>query len=118
METCQTKSGECGSGSGGNETARQGHEGCRSECGCGGKCGGDPTECAIQMWGSSFVTAMKAAQVDILKSKIQKAWGPMFEKGADAVIAAMEVKWKGMLANASAKEELKEKLKEIWKKAA
>jgi hypothetical protein len=66
------------------------------------------------MWSCSFFEAMKEAQVDLLKAKIQKAWGAKMEKAADAVLEAMGVKWQSMLADAQAKVQLKAKLGSLW----
>ena len=84
-------------------------------CGCGSSsCGGDPVECAISMWSCGFFRAMKEVQVDILKTKIQKAWGAKMEKAADAVVEAMGVQWQSMLAQGQAKGELRERLRGLW----
>ena len=58
---------------------------------------------------------MKQAQVDLLKTKIQKAWGAKMDKAADVVIEAMGVQWQSMLAQANAKSQLRERLAGIWK---
>ena len=110
MSACDTKTGVC------ETTATPQAQGA-SKCYCGGVCGGDPIVCAMQMWGCSFFEAMKAAQVEILKAKIQKAWGPKLEKEANAVLAAMETKWTSMLAVEQAKTELKAKLQELCKES-
>lgn len=81
---------------------------------CGVSCGGDPIACAQALWFSSFCQAMRAAQVDILKTKIQKAWGPKMEKAADAVLEAMGTKWQSMLADTKAKSDLHRKLSDLW----
>ena len=86
---------------------------CEESCccpACKGDCGGDPVTCATRMWTGAFFQAMHAAHVDILKSKIQKAWGPMLDKSADAVMEAMGAKWQSMLAEAKAKADLAAKL--------
>ncbi|MBI4340718.1 MAG: hypothetical protein HY598_00380 [Candidatus Omnitrophica bacterium] len=57
---------------------------------------------------------MKGVQVDILKAKIQKAWGQKMDKAADAVLDAMGVQWQSMLAQAKAKGDLQEKLRALW----
>ena len=93
----------CGSGSG--------------ECPCGTACGGDPVTCAMGLWTGSFFQAMKAAQVEALKAKIQKAWGAKMDKAADAVLEAMGTKWQSMLAEAQAKERLREKLSSLWQES-
>jgi hypothetical protein len=66
------------------------------------------------MWMGSFFQAMKAVQVDILKAKIQKAWGPMMEKAGDAALESMGVMWQSMLAQAKAKEDFRTKLQKVW----
>lgn len=81
---------------------------------CGTSCGGDPVACATAMWGQSFFQAMKAAQVEVLKTKIQKAWGAKMEKAADAVLEAMGVKWQSMLAQTKAQADLADKLQNLW----
>jgi len=53
---------------------------------------------------------MRKVHVDILKAKIAKAWGPMMDKSADAVMEAMGVKWQSMMAEAKAKNDLAAKL--------
>ena len=60
------------------------------------------------------MTAMKQVHVDVLKAKIQKAWGAKMDKAADAVLEAMGVQWQSMLAQASAKAELRERLQSLW----
>ena len=97
----RTPSGSCGtSGSG---------------CPCGTPgCSGDPIDCATGMWSCSFFRAMKEAQVDALKAKIQKAWGAKMDKAADAVLEAMGVKWQSVLAEAQAKTQLRTKLGALW----
>lgn len=109
-------SGQCDSGS--CDTASSSQEcgpASRGGCGCGTSgCSGDPTECAAGMWSCGFMTALKAVQVDILKQKIQKAWGPKMDKAADAVLEAMGAQWQSALAQAKAKVELREKLRSLW----
>lgn len=102
--------GSCGSGSGaGRECGSSGG------CPCGNKsCSGDPMDCATGMWSASFFCAMKELQVDILKAKIQKAWGPKMEKAADAVLEAMGTQWQAMLAQTRAKAGLRERLHGLW----
>ncbi len=71
--------------------------------------------CATAMWTQAFFHAMKAAHVEILKTKIQKAWGSKMEKAADAVLEAMGVKWQSMQAEAKAQGDLQAKLQAIWR---
>ena len=107
MNSCDTKTGVC-------ESTSQGHCDQQSKCPCG--CGSD-CACPIHMWMCSFHEAKKSVQVELLKAKIQKAWGPKLEKEACAVIEAMEAKWKSMQAAGQFKEQLKEKFEQICKES-
>ena len=82
-------------------------------CGTSG-CSGDPIECGMGMWSGAFFAAMKQVQVEILKQKIQKAWGAKMDKAADAVLEAMGVHWQSMLAQSGAKTQLRQKLSGLW----
>ena len=104
--SCETESGACGA-----ERCDSSSRCCK---GCGSQCGGDPIACATAMWSGSFFQAMKAAQVDLLKAKIQKAWGVKMDKAADAVLEAMGVHWQSMLAQTNAKAKLQERLAGLW----
>ncbi|MCC6738779.1 MAG: hypothetical protein IT452_07010 [Planctomycetia bacterium] len=83
------------------------------KCPCGGECGGDPVACSKALWCSSFATALKQVHVDALKARIQKAWGPNIDKGADAVIEAMGAVWMSKLTEAKAKHDLMAKMSAI-----
>jgi len=109
MNTCETKTGTCGEVP--PNAPIQSSEG---QCKCG--CGGDPILCVMHAWAEAFCQAKKEAMVDILKSKIQKAWGSKMDKIADAVIDAMETKKTSMMAMSKAKADLKAKLESILKK--
>ena len=82
--------------------------------GCGQTSCADPVSCGTAMWACSFFQAMKAVQVDILKAKIQKAWGPMMDKAADAALDSMGVMWQSIMAQAKAKEDFRTKLQKLW----
>ena len=102
--SCQTSKSSCG-GSSKCETNR---------CPCGTDCGGDPIACSQAMWGASFFCAMKSAQAEILKAKIQKAWGAKMEKAADIILEAMGAKWQTMLAEAQSECSVREKLHALY----
>ena len=104
--SCETDAGSCSTSSCESSESR-----CRA---CNTACGGDPVACATAMWSCAFFTAMKEVQVDTLKAKIQKAWGPKMDKAADAVLEAMGVHWQSMLAQAKAKGDLQGKLRALW----
>jgi len=110
MSSCDAKTGVCEASS-----APQAHGECK--CGCGGACGGDPMVCKMNMWMCSLHEAKKAVEVDILKAKIQKLWGPKMEKEATAVLEAAEAKWKSMQAAGQFKEQLREKFEQICKES-
>lgn len=110
-QTCTTEAEACGCGT----ESCGGKASCPARCpGCGQSNCADPYECGAKMWGGSFMQAMKETQVDILKVKIQKAWGPMMDKAADGVLEAMGTYWQSMLAQARAKEGVKDMLRELW----
>jgi hypothetical protein len=78
---------------------------------------GCPIDCAAEMWKGSFLQAMRQAQVDILKAKIQKAWGPMMDQAADALLESMGAFWQSKIAEVRAAEAcqgFKEKLRDLW----
>ena len=58
--------------------------------------------------------AMKELQVELLKAKIQKAWGPKLDKAADAAVEAMGAQWQAMLAQAQTKAQFRQKLAGLW----
>ncbi len=107
MATCDTKTGVCESSA--NVPAQE-QKKC---CYCKGACGGDPITCSMNMWSHSFFKAMQEVQIEMLKAKIQKGWGPMLEKEANAVIEAMDSKWKSMIAVEKAKGDLRAKFQEL-----
>jgi hypothetical protein len=79
--------------------------------------GGCLLEGATQMWAKSFSQAMCQAQTEILKTKILKAWGPMMEQAADAMMETMGVLWQEKIAElrvAQSKEAFKERLQQLW----
>jgi hypothetical protein len=74
-------------------------------------------DCAADLWKDSFFQAMKQAQVETLKAKILKTWGPVIDKEADALIEAMGAKWEAMIAQVKAAEacgEFKGKIRDLW----
>lgn len=74
----------------------------------------DPFSCGVDMWNQAFKQAIQQVQVDILKPKIQKAWGPMMDKVADATLEAMGVCWQSTIAQAKSKEDFRAKLQKLW----
>jgi len=112
---CSTSSESCQpQGSCASECCESSGSSCKA---CDTACGGDPIACAMALWAGSFFQAMKAVQVDLLKAKIQKAWGAKMDKAADAVIDAMGTQWQSMLAQANAKAQLRERLHGLWQES-
>jgi hypothetical protein len=66
------------------------------------------------MWEAAFFQAMKELQVEAIKAKMQKTFGPKMDKAADAIIESMGVKWQAMLAQSKAKDDFREKLSRLW----
>ena len=95
-----------------------GNDVCRTQSHEGGTCTPKSDSCcpvqkATEMWTCAFLEAKKQVCIDILKAKIQKAWGSKMEKTADAVLNAMSAEWKAKLAKGKAKMELKEQIMKI-----
>ncbi len=68
------------------------------------------------MWVGSAREAIREAQVDILKAKILKAWGPQMEQTADAVLETFGAVWASKIADvraAEAKEALRGRVPDI-----
>ncbi len=97
---CSTETGCC-------ETSTASPE-CRpmTECAC-------PLETSVNLWKSAFCQAMKEAHVEVLKQKIQKAWGDKLDKQADAVVEAMGIQWQSWISAGKAKLDLKDKIAKI-----
>lgn len=94
----------------------------QSQCGCctdkhAGHQAGCPVEAAAEKWKTSFCTAMQAVQVDMLKERIRKEWGPVMDKVADATVKAMGAHWESMLTQAQAKKGLREEIQVIFQSA-
>ena len=110
--TCSTESSGCETQA--SSCATPAGSTCPKCPGCGQSVCPDPIACGMKMWGGSFFQAMQAVQVDILKPKIQKAWGPMMEKAADAALEAIGAIWGSTLVMAKAKEDFRSKLQKLW----
>lgn len=111
---CSTEQGVRESQSGLCSTSGTGKPGEVRCPGCGQTSCPDPYQCGMATWACSFFQAMKAVQVDILKAKIQKAWGPMMDKAADGIVQSMGTCWQSIVAQAKAKEDFKELLRTLW----
>lgn len=105
------ESGTCETGGGGSK-AQAGQASCceSEECCC-------PIEKSVQMWNSAFCKALGAVQVDLLKERIKKNWGPVMEKEADAVVQAMGAWWHSKLTAAKSQVDLRDNIRKIIESA-
>jgi hypothetical protein len=87
---------------------------CGEQTSCCPSTAADPFAAGVEMWKSAMRQAFTEVQVDILKPKIQKAWGPLMDKVADAALESMGVCWQSAIAQAKAKEDFQAKLKKLW----
>ena len=108
MSQCDSKSGSCSTESHESSYANAENQSCATAKPC---C---PVEKSVEKWGGAFCDAMHQVQVDILKEKIRKAWGPQLDKAGDAVVEAMGVQWQTTLTQAKARVDLKEAIKGIF----
>lgn len=118
MTTCDTSSKTCQAGPSSDSPSQA----TRSQCGCctdkhSGHQTCCPVEAAAEKWKAAFCAAMHEVQVDMLKEKIRKEWGPMMDKVADATVKAMGAHWESMLTQAQAKKGLREEIQEIFRAA-
>ena len=116
------ESGTCVPASGSrSHVAGQCDSGSQTPCGqtpCGPGACGCPVEQAIDKWNDAFCQAIGSVQVDLLKDRIRKTWGPVLEKEADAIVAAMGVAWQSKLTFAKAQVDLRDNIREILESAA
>ena len=102
-ESCDVESRECSSGG----------------CSCGNAgCSGDPLDCAVGLWTCSSFQALKEVQVELLKSRIHKAFGAKLEKAADAAVEALQGQWQSMLAQSKAKTDFRDRLRGLWQEGS
>ena len=69
------------------------------------------------MWAKSFGEAMCQAQTELLKAKILKAYGPMMDQAADAMMETMGALWAEKIAEvrlAEAKSSFQSRLRDLW----
>jgi hypothetical protein len=106
---CDTHTSEC-------DCTPPGDNACCADSQCPSQAD-SPVDHVAGLWKDSFFHAMKEVQVETLKAKILKAWGPMIDKEADALVKAMESKWEAMTAEVKAQEAcdgFKHTLRDLW----
>lgn len=106
--------GSCCSSENEQECRPSGAGHCGEEYSHGGCGHGDPMDKVIGSWKSAFFEAKHQVQVELLKAKIQKAWGPKLDKAADAVLETVEAIFQSALTQGQAKAKLKEQLQAIF----
>jgi len=104
--TCTPSSDQCSTTT--NTGCEPAANSCSDHSGC---C---PVEMSIERWSGAFCQAMTEVQVDVLKEKIKKAWGPQMDKVGDTIVEAMGVKWHNMLTGAKSQLDLRDKIKDIF----
>jgi len=112
----QCSSGEC-------STVSQ--SSCESSCECGSSsscacpsCSGqNPIDFVVTMWHKAAMAAMLEAKKDRIKSRIEKAFGPALDQGADAVVEAIQKKMQSAVLGSSSEQELRSKLVSILSEA-
>ena len=92
-------------------------------CGCDGGCecpscsGQDLLKFGEIMWHKAAMSAMFEAKKDRIKSRLEKSFGPTLDKGADAVVDAIQKKIQTAVASAKIEQELHTKLVSILTEA-
>ena len=104
MSGCEAKTGTC-------EVPQNANVPSGEKCTEGKEC---CIENKMKMLMCAACEAKKQVMIDILKVKIQKAWGKKMETIADAVMEALESKKEAMVLKEKAKEVLKEKLEGLF----
>ena len=77
----------------------------------------DPFANAPDVWLQHVKEAIRQVQLDILKAKVQKAFGPQLEKGADAALELAGATSQALFAQSAAfkaKEDARERLRDIF----
>lgn len=77
----------------------------------------DPFTNAPDLWLRDVADAIRQVKLEILKGKVQKAFGPQLEKGAEAALSAGGAVWQSLLGlsqAAQAKEDLRERLRKVF----
>lgn len=111
---CETNDTCCSTEHGGGDCCSGSQsESCGSSSGCCGGAG-DPIEKALHSWIGAFFAAKHQVQTEMLKSRIQKAWGPRMEKAADAVLETVEAMFTASLSKSEAAGKLKERLRSLF----
>ena len=108
----------------------QTNSGCRCECGlsplsssAGNGCnctvctGQNPLEFTEMLWHKVAIEAMIEVKKEKIKARIEQSFGPAIDKGADAVVSAIQKKMQATMQNAQGEQELKNKLASIMSEA-
>ena len=107
----QTNSG-CGCECGPSSSSSAGNE-----CSCLGCTGQNPLEFAEMLWHKATIEAMIEVKKEKIKARIEQNFGPAIDKGADAVVSAIQKKMQAAIQNAQGEQELKNKLASIMSEA-
>ena len=99
--------------------------GCGCECGpssgngcaCPSCTGQNPLEFAEMLWHKAAIEAMIEIKKERIKARLEQSFGPAIDKGADAVVSAIQKKMQATIQNAHGEQELKNKLASIMSEA-
>jgi hypothetical protein len=88
-----------------------------SDGGCECPSGQDLLKFGEIMWHKAAMAAMFEAKKDRIKSRLEKSFGPTLDKGADAVVEAIQKKIQTAVASTKTEQELHNKLVSILTEA-
>ena len=89
----------------------------KNGCNCPGCTGQNPLEFAEMLWHKAAVEAMIEVKKEKIKSRIEQSFGPAIDKGADAIVSAIQKKMQAVMQNAQGEQDLKNKLAAIMSEA-
>ncbi len=88
-----------------------------SDGGCECPSGQDLLKFGEIMWHKAAMSAMFEAKKDRIKSRLEESFGPTLDKGADAVVEAIQKKIQTAVTSAKTEQELHTKLVSILTEA-
>ena len=86
-------------------------------CECPSCSGQDLLKFGEIMWHKAAMAAMFEAKKDRIKSRLEKSFGPTLDKGADAIVEAIQKKIQTAVASTKTEQELHTKLVSILTEA-
>lgn len=99
---CSTTLASCGCESTNNDS-----------CNCPSCTGQNPLDFVTIMWHKAAMAAMLDLKKERIKARLEKSFGPSLDKGADAVVEAIQQKIKSAVLGSKSEQELRGKLASI-----